>query len=95
MDSASVFFQNWQNLDDVLDVTLTDEQGWLLEPTTFSVTLEDSVGASALIKFDVQADLSMRSTNKVNDLHYLIKDRFRFLFSIDRIEDSLFFVVVD
>jgi hypothetical protein len=65
IDTVSVFLQNWQKPDDVLNVTLSDDKGWLQEPKVFSVTLADNLGAKAKIAFAVPSGISDGSADNV------------------------------
>jgi hypothetical protein len=64
-DTVSVFFQNWQKPDDVLNVSISDEQVWLQEPTAFSVTLSDSLGADSKVAFAIPAGTVEGTANRV------------------------------
>jgi len=63
--SNRINFQNWLNLDDTLDVTLTDGQGWLLSPLSLTVPLTEELGASALVSFTVPAGTPLDTTDTV------------------------------
>lgn len=66
VDSVSCYFQNWQNLEDVLDINVVaNPMSWLLGPTTFAVTLEDSMGASTTIGLTVPGDAAAGTSNRV------------------------------
>ncbi len=60
-----LFFQNWATMGDTLTVTVSDTRGWLVSPATFTVTLEDALGASRLVSFTVPADTSLQTTSEV------------------------------
>ncbi|MCK4353293.1 right-handed parallel beta-helix repeat-containing protein [candidate division WOR-3 bacterium] len=65
-DTAYCYLQNWSNLDDILDVSVTaDSTSWLIDPTAFTVALEDSMGGMAMIGIQVPAGTSVDVTNKV------------------------------
>lgn len=64
-DSTVVLFRNWENQEDVLDVTVTDELGWLQEPTTFDVALDTVLGGSAKLKFMIPGNGGLELQNKV------------------------------
>jgi CSLREA domain-containing protein len=65
IDTVSVFLQNWQKPDDVLNVSLSDNQGWLQQPTAFAIALADSLGAEARIAIAVPANISDGSADNV------------------------------
>jgi hypothetical protein len=65
IDTVSVFLQNWQKPDDVLQVSISDDRGWLQEPKAFSVTLRDNLGAEAKIAIAVPAGISDGSADNV------------------------------
>lgn len=82
-DSSNLQFNNLENPDDVIDVTLQDEMGWLQEPKTFTVTLEDTVGATIPIAFVIPANPQNNIANKVtvtavsqNDMTHTTVDSF-------------------
>ena len=60
-----VYFQNWAHLDDTLDVTLSDDHGWLLSSPSFTVTLAEELGGSALVSFTVPAGTPLGITDTV------------------------------
>ncbi|NIA31348.1 MAG: T9SS type A sorting domain-containing protein [Actinobacteria bacterium] len=43
-DSVSVFFQNFQYPDDVIDLTVSDVNGWLTAPVDTTLAMTDSLG---------------------------------------------------
>ena len=65
IDTVSVFLQNWQKPDDVLQVSISDDKGWLQEPKAFSVILRDSLGAEIKVAFAVPTDISNGSADNV------------------------------
>lgn len=65
IDTVSVFLQNWQKPNDVLNVRLSDSRGWLQEPKIFSVTLADSLGAETKITFAIPGGISDGSADRV------------------------------
>jgi parallel beta-helix repeat protein len=65
IDTVSVFLQNWQKPDDVLNVSLSDNRGWLQQPTAFSIALANNLGAEAKIAVAVPANISDGSADKV------------------------------
>ncbi|MFQ5605050.1 MAG: right-handed parallel beta-helix repeat-containing protein [bacterium] len=64
-DSVMCFFQNWQNLSDVLNVTVTDSLGWLYGATAYSLTLRDSLGADSTVSVAVPGDAKVGTINKI------------------------------
>ncbi|MBV6472140.1 MAG: hypothetical protein JPMHGGIA_00393 [Saprospiraceae bacterium] len=65
-DSVYCFFQNWANLNDILNVNIkADSSGWITDNSAFSVTCADSVGAVSVIHFAVPASVQAGATNKV------------------------------
>jgi parallel beta-helix repeat protein len=64
-DTVSIFLQNWENFDDILDVSLSSEQGWLQQPADFTVHLADSLGAESEIVFAIPAATSDGSSDHV------------------------------
>jgi parallel beta-helix repeat protein len=64
-DTVSVFFQNWLKMDDVLDVNITDDQGWLQGASTFSATLADSLAVEERIAFTIPSGTPDGTTNDV------------------------------
>lgn len=52
-DSTLVLFRNWAEPEDVIDATFSDDQGWLLQPLSATVSLSDLDGGEALVGFSV------------------------------------------
>jgi len=57
---------NWDNPNDVVDITLTDSLGWLTGQTSFTVTIDDSLGASFPIIVSVPGGTPSNTINKVS-----------------------------
>lgn len=64
-DSSLVHFQNFKFPDDVLDITISDEKGWITSPASFTSQMKDSMGTSANIIFNIHADVDEGIINKV------------------------------
>ena len=65
-DSVFCTFQNWENLNDVINVTVTaDSSDWLPGPTNFTIALRDSMGADTLIYLVTPADADVGTSNKI------------------------------
>ena len=64
-DTVSLFLQNWQKLDDVVNVSISDDQEWLQQPAVFSVNLTDSLGAEIRIAFVIPVSTSDGSSDHV------------------------------
>lgn len=64
-DSVFVYFQNLQNFDDAVDLTISETLDWVEEPTSFSMAFEDSVGASVPVKISVPVDFPEGSINRI------------------------------
>ncbi|UCE19469.1 MAG: right-handed parallel beta-helix repeat-containing protein [Gemmatimonadota bacterium] len=52
-DSAFIAVRNWQHPTETVEVSATDDLGWVQEPTTFTVTLEERFGGGAAIYLSV------------------------------------------
>ncbi len=65
-DSMLCSFKNWSVPDDVVDVTLEDELGWLENATSFSLELPDEQGASVWLKISVPASVEEGTENKIH-----------------------------
>lgn len=65
VDTVSVFVQNWEVLDDVVDLTLSDEQGWLHSPSAVSVVLNNDTGGEALFSFSIPDAIAEGTQNAV------------------------------
>jgi parallel beta-helix repeat protein len=66
-DSVYCFFQNWANLNDILNVNIkADSSGWITDNSAFTVTCADSLGASSVIHFAVPVSVQPGATNKVS-----------------------------
>ena len=57
--------KNFLKVDDIIDVQLTDDLGWLLGRTNFSVPLDSSFGGNALVKFVIPSNISPGTINLV------------------------------
>ena len=64
-DTIAAYFQNWESMLDVVDVQVTDGQGWLQSPASFSVSLDGSMGATARLAFAIPQSTSNGTENKV------------------------------
>ncbi|HDQ00473.1 MAG TPA: hypothetical protein ENN22_15005, partial [bacterium] len=65
-DSVFCSFQNWSNLEDVVNVTITaDSSSWITCPTEMAVALKDSMGADTVITFSTPANAPSGVLNKV------------------------------
>lgn len=65
IDSVICSFQNWQNLNDILDVSTTDALGWITGPTNYSIALQDSLGADSTLYIVVPEGALVGTKNKV------------------------------
>jgi uncharacterized repeat protein (TIGR01451 family)/CSLREA domain-containing protein len=63
--SNRLFFQNWTHSTDAITVTLQDTLGWLVPPATFTLTVTDGLGASALVSVSVPAGTPLGTTDLV------------------------------
>ena len=82
-DSAHVFFQNLNTPDDILDITVSDNEGWVTSPKTFSAVLKDSTGISANLIFSIPNNVNSGIVNKIfiealsrNDKNLSVRDSF-------------------
>ena len=64
-DANDVFLQNLQIPSDTLTVVVTDTLGWLVGPSTFTVTLEEELGTSAVVSVSVPADTLYGTVDEV------------------------------
>ncbi len=64
-DSVYCGFQNWENLNDVIDIIITDSLGWLIGSTDLTLAFSDSMGADTTIRFTIPTDLAVGTTYKV------------------------------
>ncbi|HMB91294.1 MAG TPA: right-handed parallel beta-helix repeat-containing protein, partial [Rhodothermales bacterium] len=64
-DTVSVFVQNWQVRNDVLDLIIADTEGWLQGPTSLTTTLDDSTGAEVRLAVAVPPGTSNGTTSTV------------------------------
>jgi parallel beta-helix repeat protein len=64
-DSVFVAIQNFQNPNDIVDVILSDDKDWLIESSTFSLQLKDSLGASAPIRFAIPENVEEGIFDKI------------------------------
>lgn len=64
-DSTVGFVQNFNKYDDIVNIQLTDDYGWITSSTNFNVTLKDSIGGSFSIKFSIPNNTSLANINKV------------------------------
>ena len=66
VDSVYCYYQNWQRPDDVLNVTVVaDSTDWLLEPTTFTAMLDDTVRTGTAIGLAVPAGTPLGASSRV------------------------------
>ena len=63
-DSVFCFFQNWENLNDVIDVSVTDSLGWLQSSANFTLALTDSMGADTSLYLTVPASAQPGTSSK-------------------------------
>lgn len=66
--SDSVYFgvQNWDNFNDILDVSIVAElPGWIGSSTQYTLGLQDSLGAGKYIYFEVPAGINANVSNKI------------------------------
>ncbi|UCE18793.1 MAG: right-handed parallel beta-helix repeat-containing protein [Gemmatimonadota bacterium] len=64
-DSVNAFVRNWQYPTEAVEMSVTDDLGWVQEPTTFLVTLDESFGGSAPIQFTVPGDTEEGTVDNV------------------------------
>lgn len=64
-DSISCFFQNWENLDDIINISVTDSLGWLQSSADFTLAFKDSMGADTLIYLTVPASAQPGTSSKL------------------------------
>jgi len=57
---------NWENPNDVVDITLTDSLGWLTGQTSITITLDDTLGASFPLVISVPGNTPPNTINKVS-----------------------------
>ncbi len=60
-----VFVQHWGVLSDTVAVTLSDAQGWLDGPTTFTTTLAGALGATFPLSFTVPLSAALDARDAV------------------------------
>jgi len=64
-DTVSIFFQNWANMNDVLDINVSENLGWVQTPVFFSAQLSDSLGAVEQIIFTIPMGIPDGTQNHV------------------------------
>lgn len=64
-DTAAVHLQNWESMLDVVDVQVTDGQGWLQSPASFSVSLDGTMGAAVQLAFAIPQSTPNGTENHV------------------------------
>lgn len=55
VDSVEIIFQNYADFDDVLDLSVTSQRGWIQNETELTIQLEDSLGSSHFIVLEADA----------------------------------------
>ncbi len=82
-DSTLVHLQNMEYPDDVVDITVSDEMGWLASDESFTSQLRDSNGISVNIVFNVPGNTNGGLYDKVlitaqshSDMNVFAKDSF-------------------
>jgi hypothetical protein len=65
-DSVYCYFQNWENPNDVVDVSITDLKGWYTGAGNLSLAFQDSLGAKVSLKIDVPAGTPEGTVNRFN-----------------------------
>ncbi len=64
-DSVFIGINSFTNINDQIEVTVTDEQGWLINGGTTQIDLTDSTIATLLVNFKVPSDAGSTFNNKV------------------------------
>lgn len=64
-DSTIAVFRNWENPEDIIDVSYSDELGWLEGKHNISIALNDSLGVGALIRYQVPEEITAGIGNEV------------------------------
>lgn len=82
-DSAFVYFQNLKSPDDILDITVSDDEGWIKSSKSFTEEMRDSSGISVNIIFSIPNNVKSGIVNKVlieanshNDINLSVRDSF-------------------
>ncbi|KAF0139880.1 MAG: FG-GAP repeat protein [Stygiobacter sp.] len=65
-DSIWVSVQNFENVNDQVNVTVSDSLSWIVGSKNSTVTLKDSLGAGFFVRFAVPANAVANTTNKLN-----------------------------
>ncbi len=63
--STPLFFQNWDEPADTLDVTLADTQGWLQPPLAATTSLSAGLGAALPVSFTLPGGAAFGATDAV------------------------------
>lgn len=63
-DSASIFFNNLNNLNDTLNVTISDSLGWFTGQTSQNLILKDSLGAELKLIFNIPNNALPNTINR-------------------------------
>lgn len=63
--SNPIYVQNWLVPTDTVTVILSDTLGWLLTPTTFTVTLQEGVGVSVPVSLTVPSGATIGTSDDV------------------------------
>ncbi|MDZ7316490.1 MAG: right-handed parallel beta-helix repeat-containing protein [candidate division KSB1 bacterium] len=64
-DSVNVYYRNFLNENDIINITLADDKGWLFGPKAFSAALLDTFGAVIPVKFKVPESASPGMYDKI------------------------------
>ncbi|MDP3583106.1 MAG: T9SS type A sorting domain-containing protein, partial [Ignavibacteria bacterium] len=65
-DSIGVSIQNFENVNDQANVSVSDSLSWIVGSKNSTVTLKDSLGAGFFVRFAVPANAVANTTNKLN-----------------------------
>lgn len=65
-DSTIVVFRNWKVPEDKIDVTCTDDLGWLEGEDSMSIKLDDSLGVATLLKYKVPVGATEGTSDEVS-----------------------------
>ncbi|MCF6271436.1 MAG: right-handed parallel beta-helix repeat-containing protein, partial [Melioribacteraceae bacterium] len=64
VDTVFCFFQNWDNINDVVKVDITESENWISNSTSFSINLHNGSASSPII-INTPVDATSSELNKV------------------------------
>lgn len=88
-DTVKVTFKNYQNLNDRLNIVISDSLNWLSSPKNFSVDLKDSAGTKTNFMFLIPQNSTSGTKNRVrviatsaaNSSNFYEKSIYNFVYS--------------